>query len=311
VTAEQSHSETCILCGFSSNRLIFPSGVDQTTGLKKGIVKCAVCGLVFRTSRPTDEDIKKYYSEKTIDNVTNDWMSGRRNVVKTYTALFEPYRVTNRILDVGAGSGFFLFMMKQKGWECHGVEPSRSCAEFARKRFDLFLDADFFQTCSYENDFFDVVTFWNVLDHFPQPLQILDKAWKILRPGGLVVVRSPNASFHVPVKRLLKNIKNVPGWAGMADHSIIHLYSFNGRTISKALAATGFVQCEVKPARLSWTTAPGSKTGGVQKTITRIVDLSCSALYSFSSGRILISPSFLAMAVKPRPVNPPRELSGE
>jgi 2-polyprenyl-3-methyl-5-hydroxy-6-metoxy-1,4-benzoquinol methylase len=299
VNIEPMCIHTCNLCGSMDNILIFPEGASPPLhGLKRGIVKCASCGLVFRNIRPTDKDLQNFYTEGRIKNETDDWVAGRINVFRPYASLFEHYRKTNRILDIGAGHGFFLSMMQQKGWKCEGIEPSRSCAEFARKNFKISMENNFSHGAHYEDNRFDAVTFWNVLDHLPNPLETLKEVNRILRPGGLLLVRSPNATFHVPVKRVLKRTKGMLRLFGFTDQSIFHLYSFDRNTIAGILKASGFIHCKVMPARLSWTTSPESKDSQLKKLMTHYIDLFCRMTYSISSDRILISPSFLALSNK-------------
>jgi SAM-dependent methyltransferase len=110
------------------------------------------------------------------------------------TAAFAKQKQLRRVLDVGCGSGFFLDQVRAAGCETNGMELNRVAAEKARaKGHQIFsrllheLDRD--ET----GGGFDLITLFQVLEHVPQPVEVMKDAAKFLNPGGIIVVAVPGA----------------------------------------------------------------------------------------------------------------------
>jgi SAM-dependent methyltransferase len=97
------------------------------------------------------------------------------------------------LLDVGCATGLFLDAAQRYGqWEVRGIEPSLSAAEFGRQQLGLDIVQGTFADVDLEDTTFDVITMWDVLEHLHHPVTALQKASRLLRPGGLLVVRVPH-----------------------------------------------------------------------------------------------------------------------
>ncbi len=103
-----------------------------------------------------------------------------------------PDRMPRSILDVGYGNGFFLALARRRGWEIRGMDTSQTNCALSRKKFNLQLETGDFIKDIPDGPFFDVVSFWDVLEHFHHPSQLIQKARKTLRPGGVVLAAVPN-----------------------------------------------------------------------------------------------------------------------
>jgi 2-polyprenyl-3-methyl-5-hydroxy-6-metoxy-1,4-benzoquinol methylase len=125
----------------------------------------------------------------------------------------------NRILDVGYGNGFFLALARRRGWQVSGIDTSEHNKNLARTKFGLVLDAGSFEKDVNKSHFYDVVSFWDVLEHLPDPGVLLKKAFKVVRPGGYVLIGVPNdggflsllsnALFRLTCGRLRQGIDKV------------------------------------------------------------------------------------------------------
>jgi SAM-dependent methyltransferase len=96
-----------------------------------------------------------------------------------------------RLLDVGCGAGEFLAEMQAAGWRVDGVEPNPIAADLARRRGIPVFERPIGDATLPEGSF-DAITFRLVLEHLPNPVQTLSACFRILRPGGLVWVATPN-----------------------------------------------------------------------------------------------------------------------
>lgn len=93
-----------------------------------------------------------------------------------------------RILDIGAGTGDFLSVAKQNGWQTIGVEPSDKAKAIALKKGVSFVE----QTSELENYSFDVISMWHVLEHVPNLDNQMKELKRLLKPNGTLIIAVPN-----------------------------------------------------------------------------------------------------------------------
>ena len=111
-----------------------------------------------------------------------------------------------RVLDIGCGGGLFLSLLKRKEAEVIGIELSDSRAHYARVKHQLEIhkvpiEHDFWQS-DYANHF-DAVTLWDVIEHVNYPVQTLQAAARVLKPGGVLLIDTPcRDSFYHQVGAL-------------------------------------------------------------------------------------------------------------
>ena len=103
-----------------------------------------------------------------------------------------PAEKRGRLVDVGCGNGRFLARMRDLGWEVLGVEPDPEAARVARERFGLTVIPSTLEEAKLPEASVDAVTMNHVIEHVPDPIGLLAECRRILRPGGTVVVVTPN-----------------------------------------------------------------------------------------------------------------------
>jgi len=220
--------KACTVCGCADIPRVFEPDVAQ----------CARCHVFFRTPRPTQEEIRRSY-----DYGSNyaEWQqndAGRRSIWERRLAILGRYKKAGRLLDVGAGDGFFLDMAKAAGFETFGTELSATGADYARKRGHQLLlgqinDVDFKELK------FDVITIWHVLEHLPNPGEALSILSGLLAPGGVFAVAVPNDDndlFRYRIGR--RKGPNPLGYFHWGKE--IHLTHFQPATLRAALSSHGF-----------------------------------------------------------------------
>lgn len=99
-----------------------------------------------------------------------------------------------RLLDVGCAAGFFLDEARHQGWDVEGIELAPSMADHARARLGLTIHGSPFTDVELQPGNFDVITMWDYLEHSADPAGDLDRAAKLLRPDGVLVVSTGDAS---------------------------------------------------------------------------------------------------------------------
>jgi len=118
----------------------------------------------------------------------------RERAAHSLGPLFLPRPAGRRLLDVGCGNGFYLAVMRAYGWEVMGQEVDPAAAEAARRAYGVEVTVEPLGELARRRPEFDVVTASHVLEHVPDPPRFLAAATGCLRPGGLLVVVTPNAS---------------------------------------------------------------------------------------------------------------------
>jgi 2-polyprenyl-3-methyl-5-hydroxy-6-metoxy-1,4-benzoquinol methylase len=95
------------------------------------------------------------------------------------------------LLDFGCGTGDFLKEAQKKGWHVLGIEPNEQAREIANKKTDnIVFNSEYISKL--ENESFDVITLWHVLEHVPNTREQLSVFNKLLKPNGILIVAVPN-----------------------------------------------------------------------------------------------------------------------
>jgi 2-polyprenyl-3-methyl-5-hydroxy-6-metoxy-1,4-benzoquinol methylase len=97
-----------------------------------------------------------------------------------------------RVLDVGCGNGERLELLKQLGWNVKGLDLDRQAVNAARQK-GLEADCGELKTMGYPADSFDAVIMSHVIEHVPHPGELLSECARVLKPGGRLVMLTPNA----------------------------------------------------------------------------------------------------------------------
>ena len=292
------HQISCNLCGSQKFQILSFSKKypDRRVG---DVVRCSGCGLVYRNFYPKyDSSPSQHHETHHRIDYPAKCTEGRLGMFNDYLGKVSSYRKYNRILDVGPGQGFFLKLCSDKGWEVFGVEINTELVEFTTNKLGIKIFNGSLEQAQYEENYFDVVTFWNVLDHLIKPDGALEEAYRILRPGGAVFLRVPNAVFHIACQWLFHKLCKL--WNGVRrfDHSVIHLYSFNRVTISRYLRKAGFQFSVLENGEPTWL-HEGSRKFDMRKMIGASVRGWAEIVKIMSSGHLLIGPSLLVRAIKP------------
>lgn len=175
---------------------------DYTVSLENfEIWQCKNCTARFTQNIPGKNQIGKYYQSGNYvshSETRKGLINKLYHFVRNYTLgqkLRMIQKVTNlskgHLLDVGAGTGAFAASMQKSGWHITGLEPDKTARENARKNHDIaLLEPD--NLFSLPEESYDVITLWHVLEHVHQLHEYLDTFYKILKPGGKLIIAVPN-----------------------------------------------------------------------------------------------------------------------
>jgi 2-polyprenyl-3-methyl-5-hydroxy-6-metoxy-1,4-benzoquinol methylase len=127
-------------------------------------------------------DSKRSLFEKAYHFVKNIALKNKLDLINS----LQPNK--GRILDIGAGTGEFLSVTKQNGWQTTGVEPSEKAKSIAMNKGISFVE----KTIELESNSFDVITMWHVLEHVPDLDKQLKELKRLLKEDGTLIVAVPN-----------------------------------------------------------------------------------------------------------------------
>ncbi len=223
-------TETCIIC-----RSIKISFFTEKNGFK--LYKCLDCSLIFVNPLPKSAEAiysSDYFRGAIKGHGYVNYDEDKEPMVPTferYLSIVEGYTGGyGNLLDVGTASGFFLNLAKTSGWHVSGVEISDHAASIGRQRgFDIKTGA--LSEIDFKNQVFDVITMFDVLEHFITPVQELRSAHRLLKSGGLLVINTPDT------KSLFARI------LGKHWHLLVppeHLFYFSSDNLTKLLEKEGF-----------------------------------------------------------------------
>lgn len=154
------------------------------------MVKCRACATVFTTSVPEDdgeaEDYTAYYQER---NLEIPAFIERR--LEEVVDGFGSYRRDGRWLDIGCGAGALVRAASGRGWSAVGTELAPNAVERLRDEgFEAYLGET--TELPLEDASFDVVSLVEVVEHVPEPVELVREAARLVRPGGAVYVTTPH-----------------------------------------------------------------------------------------------------------------------
>ena len=222
----------CNLCGESNYRIL------QLAGAHK-VVKCKKCGLIYINPQPEEAILFEHYNQEYFAPWLKEQFVARKKMWKRRLKKVQIFKRTGKLLDVGCGTGLFLNEAKRNGWDVYGTEVSSYAVDYAKKSFDIEVFEGELKDNNFPDNFFDVITFWHVLEHTADPLGNLIEARRILKPGGIVVVAVPNV-HNIIYKAAYMLVKLHKPKLFSAKDREIHLYHFSINTLKKMIEKADF-----------------------------------------------------------------------
>ncbi len=174
--------------------------------LRRKVLKCPECGLLYSSQLYSTDASRSFYDSEEFweGPLVRGWsadfdeQSPEVQLFRRALAWLKAEGVTGRMLDVGCSSGLFLELARREGWNPHGVEISQRAVELARGSFGLEVFCGTLEEAGFQDGSFDAVALWDVIEHFDDPKASLREIARITRPGGALVLCTPNCSslFH-------------------------------------------------------------------------------------------------------------------
>lgn len=209
------------------------------------IQECSSCKLWFTNPRPSDAELGAYYESEDYVSHTDKKESFidkiyhivRSKAVKSKVALIDKYAKKGKLLDFGAGTGFFLNAAKNDGWEVFGAEPSEVARKNAKDVHGLdLMNPENLDWDSIKGEL-DCISLWHVLEHLTDLKGDFERFSNSLKFGGHLFVAVPNHESYDAMHYGNK-------WAALDVP--LHLYHFKKDNLKMLAERFGFEMTEIK-----------------------------------------------------------------
>lgn len=209
------------------------------------LVRCRGCGLIYVSPMPDADKLAAHYQDASY--FAGDSQQGYRNYAEMEKAL-QPlfarrlrtlagcFPQRGRLLDYGCAAGYFLQMAAADGWQVQGVELSAEMAQQAAARTGAPVVTALGELPDAP---FDVITLWEVIEHLPQPVATIAALAARLRPGGMLMLSTPNTAHWQAVREPER-------WGGYRPPS--HLTFLTPATLARIMQAGGLHGVQVSGA---------------------------------------------------------------
>lgn len=196
-------------------------------------MECLDCGLRALSPMPTLDQMVDINAE-TVHPFFNACLEDE----ESYRAYFahklddlQRERPSGKLLDVGCGAGFFLDAARSRGYEVAGVDLSPVPAAYARDALGLDVTVSSLYGYGAPSDSFDAVTIFQTIEHDPDPAALSSELFRILAPGGVLMVTTPAADGFVA---------RAMGRRWFGYRNVEHVSFFSKRSLRYALERAGF-----------------------------------------------------------------------
>ena len=211
------------------------------------IVSCQKCGFKFTNPRPDGNEIGKYYKAESYISHTNTskgliskiYQEVRKFTLKGKLNLINKLSPKKgKLLDVGCGTGMFLNVARENGWEVNGIEPDAGARAIAEETNQIKIKDEVLS--SFVNETFEVISLWHVLEHIHKLNTTVDWLKERLSKDGSLIIAVPNhESKDAQIYQAQWAAYDVPR----------HLYHFSQKSVQELFAKHGFELKETLPMK--------------------------------------------------------------
>ncbi|MDH5509468.1 MAG: class I SAM-dependent methyltransferase [Nitrospinota bacterium] len=242
----------CRICGSDKTSLLYALDFSD-------VMRCSGCGVAFLHPLPPWEVTKDIYDQgdryftgnPVYFGLEGEGRSQDDPAIADYHRALEDLTLAapgRDLLDVGCAAGTFLDIAQRKGWKTRGVELSEWASRRARQEHNLDVVTGTLEQAAFPEASFDVVTMWDVLEHVPDPVQLLVEAKRILRPGGVLYVNT--ISYH-SLLNLMAHVAHraslgLVTWPLRRLFGLHHIYYFSRESLLYTIGSAGFSDVRVE-----------------------------------------------------------------
>ena len=230
-----------------------PCGSSETKFLGRfvfwnllGLRECARCGLLLVSPRLTKEAMRSVFTEHYFDYEKLNVWGERRGKVFTDVLRILKSRGVRSVFDVGAAFGHFVKYAQERGLEAAGSDISPKAVEVGREQLGVKLYAGTLDELSLLDESVDAIVSLDAFYYVPEPRAELDAMRRLLKPGGVIVLRLRNCLWSRALARIAR--------FRAVNRSVLpaqHLWGFTPQSITHLLETSGWRVEECQPAAYS------------------------------------------------------------
>ncbi len=223
---------------------------DFAHGDNAAILACSACRVFVRDEKdPGDEQTyaDDPYDDSQIDRLFPRYAQAFRNKAAPYRSLLQSGA---KVLEIGSHYGAFLQVAGEWGWRAQGIDIGKDTSRYARSKGFTVFECEL-QDCAFPNASYDGVFVWNCFEQVPDPRPLLKEIHRVVKPGGLLVVRTPNAVFYELSESLLRDSGLLEERGGieefalkaMAYNNLLafpYLYGYGSATLGRLISSEHF-----------------------------------------------------------------------
>jgi SAM-dependent methyltransferase len=238
----------CPLCGSDRYKVLYLPKViindpaklyGAASGIQgaQTIVQCLDCPMIYENPCFPEEDIIAGYSASNEAGHDSQRAMRAQSFLKALVSLKKLLPPPgSKVLDVGTAGGAFLEAAQDFGYDAYGLEPSRYLVEQGKKR-GLNIEQGTIQSNPLKPDTFDLITFWDVIEHLAQPKRDLKAIRPLLKKDGVLMINYPD------IGTWMAKLAGSRFWWLLS----VHLTHFNRASISELCRRSGFKVVGFKP----------------------------------------------------------------
>jgi len=236
------------------------------------LFKCKKCGFISQFPGPGKSTIVTSYEDRyTLDftKTGQDFMyPERRRILLDNIYHISKHVTSGDILDVGCGDGHFLYLCSKKGFTCYGVEHSIQLSTYVSSKASARIVQGLYIKKMFPKNSFDIISFIQVLEHIPTPIDALETAKYHLRQNGILVIEVPSVNSPHFLTYKATRIK----WFVRPPNGVItsHFGYFSPKTLLALTKKCGFKKLSLITGR--WRYKYSGLLGNASKILDPILD---------------------------------------
>jgi len=277
--------DSCPLCGCLESKIIreeqnnFNQDEAMVVYEKEPVfIKlCPNCDFAYVDRLPKDPVFfANLYNKIKYDYEYEFNFYGKKEIYKDIKRQLKKHCATGTLLDIGTWCGTLVKYMDDT-YSVVGCEIHKEAAAYGRQ-VGLDIRTGAFDSVGFDKSSFDVVTIIDVLEHLPNPKQVLEKIFDLLKEGGFLYIKVPNGKAQIKKQDLLKAL-------GLSNKGVgenfIHINHFGHNSLGKVLNGIGFEVVEQ-----GYTKAEIWDLSFPESSITKVKKWSVNAIKSLGTGMV-------------------------